>query len=293
MLCFFPPRLCPFAPLRSAFAFPPCAVAADFAAPGPVCGTPRPLDTIQTMPTPFTHLAAAQRLLADATISPSVRALLAAERPAFLLGSVAADAHPPGVTRDMTHFYTYDSLLTEAPWRVMLRRCPALQAASTAAQRVFLAGYVAHLAMDEVWTRDMLGPHFALANWGTRGFRFVLLHALLITMDERDYAALEAWQSPTLAAAQPAGWLPFLSDAALAEWRDFIAEQIRPGGVSQTIAVFAPRIHHTPDELRRILDSPEQMHLLWQNITPALLAEIEARMYTYAREQMHLYLDGA
>ena len=32
--------------------------------------------------------------------------------------------------------------------------------------------------------------------------------------------------------------------------------------------------------------------LLWQNITPAILADIEAQMYTHAREQMALYLDG-
>ncbi|MBI5668358.1 MAG: zinc dependent phospholipase C family protein [Chloroflexi bacterium] len=244
------------------------------------------------MPTPFTHLAAAQRLLADDALAPSLRVLLETERPAFLLGSVAADAHPPGGRREDTHFYTYDRPLTESPWRVMLRRHPTLQPARSPAHRAFLAGYVAHLAMDEIWTRHMLAPHFALGEWGTRGFRFLMLHALLITMDERDLMLLEPWQHPALAAAQPDEWLPFLPDSTLSDWRNFIAEQIKPGGASQTLQVFGARINKTPDELRLILDSPEQMHLLWENVTPAILADIEAQMYNHAREQMGLYLDG-
>lgn len=243
------------------------------------------------MPTPFTHLAAAQRLLADDALAPSSRDLLDSQRPAFLLGSVAADAHPPGGKREDTHFYTYDKPITESLWRVMLRRHPSLRPARSPAHRAFLAGYVAHLAMDETWTLHMLGPHFALGEWGTRGFRFLMLHALLITMDERDLTLLEPWQYPALAAAQPDDWLPFLPDTTLADWRDFIAEQIKPGGESQTLHVFAPRINKTPEALRLILDSPDEMRLLWQNVTPAILADVEAHMYEHAREQMGLYLE--
>lgn len=244
------------------------------------------------MPTPFTHLAAAQRLLADDALAPSHRDLLESQRPAFLLGSVAADARPPGGKREDTHFYAYDKPMTEPPWRVMLRRYPTLHQAHDAAHQAFLAGCVAHLAMDEIWTVHMLGPHFALGEWGTRSFRFFMLHALLITMDERDLSSLEPWQHPALAAAQPDDWLPFILDATLADWRDFIAEQIRPGGESQTLRVFGGRINKTPDELRLLLDSPDQMHLLWANVTPAILADIETRMYDHARDQMRLYLDG-
>lgn len=244
------------------------------------------------MPTPFTHLAAAQRLLADETIAPAYHALLDAERPAFLLGSVAADAHPPGTRREDTHFYTYDRPIAESPWRVMLRHNPSLLPARNPAHRAFLAGYAAHLAMDEIWTKHMLGPYFVRGDWGAGKFRFLMLHALLITMDERDLSSLEPWQYPALAAAQPDDWLPFIPDTTLFEWRDFIAEQIQPGGESQTLQVFGGRISKTPDELRAVLDSPDQMHLLWQNVTPAILSDIETQMYAHAREQMGLYLDG-
>lgn len=244
------------------------------------------------MPTPFTHLEAAQRLLADPSLDWSARQLLQAERSAFLLGSVAADARPtPQSRREDTHFYTYDQPLTVPPWRVMLAQHPSLAAARHPAQRAFLAGYVAHLAMDAVWTVDMLGPHFGGREWAPHPFRFLMLHALLIYMDERDLTRLEAWQADCLSAARPNGWLPFMTDAVLAEWRDFISAQIAPGGCSRTLEIFGARINRTPAELRALLDSAEQMQRgLWDHIPPALLTQVEAAMYARAREHLLLYL---
>jgi hypothetical protein len=147
--------------------------------------------------------------------------------------------------------------------------------------------------MDEIWTIHMLEQHFVRHNWGAaRSFRFVLLHALLIHMDERDLKLIEPWQHAALAAAAPDGWLPFIDDLTLHEWRDFIVEQIKPGGHSQTLAVFAPRVNKTVEELRAILDSPQQMRPLWENVPPEILVEVETRMYDHARDQMMIYLSS-
>jgi Zinc dependent phospholipase C len=243
------------------------------------------------MPTPFTHLETAQRLLNDTRIPESLRAALEAEKPAFLLGNIAADARTGAdIRREDTHFYDYSHGIREHPWRVMMRLHPSLHPPASAAQRAFLAGYVAHLAMDETWTLNMLGPHFAVREWAPRPTRFLMLHILLIYMDERDFRLLLPWQNATLKAANPANWLPFLSDTTLCDWRDFIGDQIAPGGVSQTLEVFGGRINRTSEELRAILDSPARMRdELWANILPETLASIEAQMYDQAREQMGIY----
>ena len=240
------------------------------------------------MPTPFTHLETAQRLLQDAEIPPVIREALAAESGAFLLGNIAADARTEsGLRREDTHFYSYDKDITDHPWRVMMRRNTTLETPHSPAQRVFLAGYIAHLSIDEWWSLHMLGPHFAGREWGSRQFRFLMLHALLIYMDERDYASLEPWQHETLCSASPDQWLPFMNDRILSDWRDFIADQLPPAGDSQTLEVLGARINKTPAELRAILDSPERMEAdLWQNIKPGLLAEVEAGMYHHARREM-------
>lgn len=245
------------------------------------------------MPTPFTHLQVAQKLLKDEQIAPSIRALLNTERSAFLLGNIAADARvDSGMMRGDTHFYQYDKPIIEHPWRVMMRRFPTLQHARSEAQQAFLAGYVAHLTMDEIWSLDMLGPHFVDRQWGTRDLRFLMLHIILIYMDERDYAGLEDWHRANLCAAQPDSWLPFMSDQILTGWRDVIGNQLPPDGKSLTLEIFGQRIIKSREQFRAILDSPEQMQAnLWDNIPREILAQIEVRMYQSAREQMLIYWD--
>ena len=241
------------------------------------------------MPTPFTHLKVAQDLLRDPTIPEAIRAALNAERSAFLLGSIAADARvSSGMERADTHFYRYDEPMDNRAWRVMLAQHPTLQAATSTAQRVFLAAYAAHLAMDEIWTLDLLREHFFEADWHDFRFRFFMLAILLTWADERDYALLEDWHAPVLEAVQPAGWIPFMNDADLLEWRDFIHEQLING--SQTLQVLGERAHRTPEEFRAVLNSPERLQAdLWDHVPPVVIEQVEARMYTFALEQLLTY----
>jgi hypothetical protein len=244
------------------------------------------------MPTPFTHLAYAHRLLADDTLLAPIASPLKAHLSAFLLGSVAADARVDAKdSRAATHFYTYTEPMRDNPWRVMLQQNPSLKQPPDADLRAFVAGYVFHLGMDEYWSAEMLSPHFAFGNWGeSRSQRFFVLHLLLISMDERDLAYLPKNDSLQLQHAQPRHWLPFMNDKILRHWRDFIAEQIR--GESQTLAIFGARINQKPEQLRPILDSPDEMHrLLYQHLTPEFLADFELKMYAFAKEQLLLYLN--
>jgi hypothetical protein len=242
------------------------------------------------MPTPFTHLAAAQKLRVDPLLPNTIRALIEAELPAFLLGNVAADARISGnVTRESTHFFSYDRPIERSPWRVMLDEHPLLQSPLDDGQKAFLAGYVAHLAMDELWSLEMVRPHFGMAHWGNRQQRFIMLHLILIHMDERDYGVLESWQRDCLLAAQPQAWTTFLTDATLVDWRDFIGRQLAPGK-SETLEVLGERINIAPALLRAMLDDSAQMHLdLWQHVPQSLLYDVETRMYDHAREAMIQY----
>lgn len=251
------------------------------------------------MPTPFTHLRIAQQLLGDEALDAHHRDALSSdrdgERGAFLLGSVAADARVgAGIPRDRTHFYAYGQDIVEHPWQVMLRLNPGLRRPHDAAHRAFIAGYVAHLAVDEYWSRHMVAPHFVAREWGDRATRFLMLHIILIVMDERDLQLLQPWQPETLKSARPARWLPFMSDYDLGLWQKMIYEQIRLGGQSETLTIFGARINRTPAEMRAILDSPATLQAnLWDNISQAVMADVEEGMYAFAREQMRIYLESA
>ncbi|GAB4522789.1 MAG: hypothetical protein OHK0046_35830 [Anaerolineae bacterium] len=244
------------------------------------------------MPTPFTHLEVAQRLLTDDLIPQATRDLLKAERGAFLLGSIAADARVgSGAPRSTTHFYDYRDGISEHPWRVMVKENSDLLTPKDAAHRAFIAGYVAHLAIDENWSLRMVGPHFAAREWADNAFRFYMLHIILIYMDVRDLAALESWQAEALASAAPQAWLRFMTDDDLYVWQRLIYDQIKPGGISETLTIFGGRIGKAPEEIQAFLDDAVKMESgLWQHIPQTLLHEVETLGYAFAREQLMIYM---
>lgn len=262
------------------------------------CDSPSPIvpfaSTIRAMPTPFTHLEIAQRLLLDKRLTPACRSLLRAQLPAFQLGSIVADARvASGQGREETHFYAYGVPISEKPWRRMLRLYPALRRARDEAHFAFIAGYVAHLASDEAWALKMVRPQFWGRDWPgvDRPQKFFALHLILTVMDERDEGALASWQAESLARCQPGDWLPFMPDSVLRGWRDMVAEQIRPAGKSQTLAIFAKRLRRDPAELRACLDDDACMErALWRQVPKTMLAHAERQVYCYSREQLAVYV---
>jgi hypothetical protein len=68
-------------------------------------------------------------------------------------------------------------------------------------------------------------------------------------------------RSPSLASwnSQPDHWLPFVKDHYLRVWRDYLARQLAPGAVIETIEVFAARQGISPTEFQELLESEERM----------------------------------
>lgn len=244
------------------------------------------------MPTPFTHLVAIHGLLQDPLLPNEIGLALSTEQPAFLLGSVVADARiPVRDSREATHFYSYVKPITIPPWRVMLEKYPALIPPQSPAHRAFLAGYVAHLAMDTVWALEMLAPHFVQREWGkSREYRFFMLHFLLVYMDERDERLISPQLVDNFALVQPQAWLPFMSLPIIAEWKHLIYDQIKPNGDSDTLRIIGERIGCTPYEMRCLLDDAQWMQdELWAHIPLITLQAIEQRMKEVARQSVIEY----
>ena len=245
------------------------------------------------MPTPFSHMRAAINLLDDSDLPANIRDALIAEYPAYVLGSVAPDARVDAPDpRAATHFYAYQRPIERHPWLIMLDEYPQLTPPKSDAHRAFLAGYVAHLAMDEAWTLYMLEPHFAGGDWGGNiKYRFFVLHLLLTDMDIRDLAALPDSIHTALQQAEPDDWLPFIPQAILTDWRELIYEQIKPDGASQTMAIFGKRISRSADEINRLVhDEAWMQRELWQHVPREALADIEAQMARHAHHALVRYM---
>jgi hypothetical protein len=238
------------------------------------------------------HMALAQRLVRDPDLPENVRSLLAPARGAFLLGSIAPDARlSSGVERADTHFFRYGPAVDPPAVTAMLRRYGGLrrEAITDETRAAFVAGYTAHLAMDETWCVRLLFPYFMLEALPDR---MRLFHMLIGYLDRRDRAQIPAGYYPLLRDAAPQGWLPFIDDAALIAWRDKVAVQLAPGGESQTMAILGKVIGMKAGELGAAIDSETQMRALWEHISPQKVAHIETIMYSVVRETLTAYLSN-
>jgi hypothetical protein len=216
------------------------------------------------VPTPFTHLALAGELL-DARpegLSPALHRALAAERSAFLFGNVAPDAQTvSGQTREATHFFPVPlGDAPPAPLR-LFSLYPALARPDSLppAQAAFLAGYLAHLALDQLWVAEIFEPFFGERQaWGTFPERLYLHNALRAYWDAQDLRRLPPATALSLHTALPRKWLPFLDDASLVRWRDLVAGQLT-SGAARTVEVFAERMGADPGALADLVNSPRAM----------------------------------
>ena len=216
------------------------------------------------MPTPIMHLALAEEILHDDDFPAATRLLLTQQRGPFLLGNTAPDVQTvSGQTRHETHFYSIPRTTDLPAHEMMFAAHPQLARAESLppAQAAFVAGYIAHLLLDELWLDGIFLRYFGSAEqmWGTQRERHFLHNVLRTWMDARDQQRLNGNLVVALQKVNPQTWLPFVPDEHLQAWRDWLVEQLAPGHVVQTAEVFARRMGVPVLEIETILKSPQQM----------------------------------
>jgi hypothetical protein len=214
------------------------------------------------MPTPIQHLALAEDVLRGRDLPVAVNALLNAQRGPFLLGHTAPDVQTvSGQTREETHFYAIPRATERPAHETLFAAHPTLAHAEALplAQAAFIAGYIAHLLLDELWLDDVFLRYVAGQEWGTRRERSLLHNVLRTWMDRQDLQRLNGSVPAALRQAEPCAWLPFVSDEHLCAWRDWLVEQLGPGREVQTAEVFARRMDVPVAEMEIILRSSQRM----------------------------------
>jgi hypothetical protein len=130
----------------------------------------------------------------------------------------------------------------------------------TDAQAAFIAGYLCHLQADWMWICEIYLPAFGPSRtWGTFNNRLYLHNVLRAYLDAQFIPSLTPTTSKRLEDTQPDHWLPFVNDHHLITWRDYLARQLAPGAVIETIDVFAARQGISSTEFQELLDSEERM----------------------------------
>jgi len=216
------------------------------------------------MPTPFQHLVYARDILADARLPETIRQAMDAHLGGFLLGNTAVDVQSlTGQPRFDTHFYHVHGDSTARAGETLLAAYPELAEPQQLhpAHAAFISGYLAHLAWDECWLRDVFRPFYMESSlWPDRLTRNIHHNALRVLMDRQAEAALRRWSDlvPLLRSVQPGHWLPFVQPEALCRWRDWVADQLADPGAVETAHVFAGRMGISPEHFETVISAVEQ-----------------------------------
>lgn len=215
------------------------------------------------MPTPFMHLRVAEQLAvhacAGADADGRFQAQLAANLPAFYLGHIAPDYQAlANVRRSVTHFYGAHPGSRREAVDHLLAAHPQLAAAVILQpqQAVFIAGYLGHLLLDLIWHFDVVVPMFLQGRASIEPAEAHRLHlALLAYLDKEAQRDLPPQVGAELALAAPQKWAAFAPDEQLLLWRDFVSAQLRAGGQSRTIEIYAGRLGMSPEAFGMLLEN--------------------------------------
>jgi hypothetical protein len=243
------------------------------------------------MPTPFMHMALAEVLLFDPALSPTARSLMTNHWGAFLLGSIAPDArHTSGLRRGQTHFFEYGPEIPVPAVNNFLTAHPELRhdILQNTIQAAFVAGYVAHLEMDQVWCQMMLFPCFVEPP-GDPHEKNRLFHILVADLDRQARTHLNEGHFHHLSQTKINHWAPFLPDEAIIHWQQAVADQLAPGAPSRTLEILGKVIGVTGEALGTMLatDLPQ----VSRYADADHIARTQQAMYVAVRQRMQEYAE--
>ncbi len=191
------------------------------------------------------------------------RQALRLNRSAFLLGNTAPDfGTVSGLPRAASHFFDVPMLDRRPAHLRLLARHPELVRPDELApdRAAFVAGYLAHLWLDQAWIatffEPIFGPEVPRGSFHQRLVNHNLLRAYL---DQKDRNRLQPEVGTALNQAEPNGWLAFAPDKDLRQWRNHLRIQLEPGGSSRTVRVFSSRLGISADKFAARLASRAEM----------------------------------
>lgn len=250
------------------------------------------------MPTPFYHLNVAVDLLNHPGLANPGFQILRNFRAEFFLGNTAPDVQTvSGQDRRVTHFFDLPVRPDALPaWENMLSLYPSLKRRVDlpSAQVAFLAGYLCHLQADWLWVVEIFAPVFGPSNaWKSFKQRLYLHNVLRAYLDQQILNNLPSELGVELRLASPAGWLPFVEDAYLCQWRDFLAQQLQPGAMVRTVEVFAARQGIPAEDYYHLIHSEERLDQeIFTHLPRKVLVEYRQRLLAENVRLLQSYFSG-
>jgi hypothetical protein len=251
------------------------------------------------LPTPVQHLVIAEKILASSALPDAIRTQICQNKAvcgAFFLGHIAPDVQVvSGQSRESTHFFALPPINQRPAYEIMLAKYPNLVdlQGTSPAQLAFTIGYISHLMLDECWVREVFFPVFGPDQiWGDRRERFLLHNVLRTWLDQHDLPKLREGIDNWLRYAHPNGWLPFVEDRFLRQWRDLVADQFAPGAGMRTVEIFAKRSRIPDAEFLALLEPEAMQRRVFSRISLEELNRFYERAVARTHDLTLLYWNG-
>lgn len=200
-----------------------------------------------------------------------------------------------GLARHQTHFFKVPILRRQPAHLRLLDQYPALSETHQLPgdQIAFLAGYLAHLWLDQAWILHIFQPYFAKTSEPASFHERLVEHNLLrAQLDQQQRADLPADLAESLAAARPSNWLPFVEDEKIIGWRDHLVDQLAPDSHIHTVEVFAERLDLSTSEFERRLHSDKEMEKVLSRLPLNHLKSFQQAALEHSVELVRYYVDG-
>ncbi len=220
----------------------------------------------------------------------------------YLVGTISPDVHYiSGVSRSQTHFFDLGKKEYKSGTRLLFEAHPDLARGNSldAATRSFIAGYLSHLIVDEVWIKDVYRPFFGnLSPLGSDPMANALDRLLQFELDrrEREDKAKMAAIRAELCQSEPQVNIDFLATTTLRQWRDFVCAAMAR---EVTLADFPPfaRSFLLPskkidaEQLEPFLLSvPDKLDWAIQHVTPQRLTAFRGKAISQSVKAAREYL---
>lgn len=182
---------------------------------------------------------------------------------AHYLGHISPDfSFHSDLSREQTHFYQLPLADNDDAIQNMLNAHPQLRQVKELAPEnaLFVAGYLAHLLYDMIWSRQIITPYFVEnKTLGDKAHRRLVHFLLLSWFDQEAYQSLDPQAERWLKDAQPDHWLPFGTQKDLIQWQQMVAGQLEANGHIHTMEIFARRVRLETEEFAAYFSDFEWM----------------------------------
>lgn len=248
------------------------------------------------MPTASAHIAAALELLQDPAFIPRKQLASGELYGAFLLGNISPDVRVlNGAAREATHFYDIPLSGEATACQTMFAVHPSLENAGALAeqQAAFVAGYMAHLILDETWLELVVMPHIFVdgATWNKNHPNFLLYCLLMTLLAEESGLVVPQIAVDALLSANPRSWLPFANDADLSEWRDRVSRYVQNDSGWQTARMFAYEMKVDAEDLHQVVTSEDLLDKEIFKVVPrSVLDTFQHETHRRTVEALNAYL---